>query len=102
MAHYLVRAKPIGEKLPDLRAQIDSGWVKELRPFGSSLNYSLLNARLEPNGWAVWEEEDYCSPPLKQERSAVLDNYFTDLSVEPVKKGAGWEKIESLPSLWDK
>jgi hypothetical protein len=28
------------------------------------------------------EEEDYCSPPLAQERAAVLDTYFDDITVE--------------------
>jgi hypothetical protein len=48
----------------------------------------------------VWEEEDYCRPPLAQERAAVLDMYFTNLSTERVKEGKGWEQIESLPRLW--
>ena len=34
------------------------------------------------------------------ERAAVLDEYFTDLSVEKVAKGKGWERIDHLPSLW--
>jgi hypothetical protein len=27
-------------------------------------------------------EEDYCSPPLAQQRAAVLDTYFDDITVE--------------------
>jgi hypothetical protein len=49
---------------------------------------------------AVWEEEDYCTPPLAEERQAVLDDYFQDLRVEPVAEGAGWRKIEQLPYLF--
>jgi len=49
---------------------------------------------------AVWEEEDYCAPPLAQERAAVLDDYFHDLRVEKVKEGEGWSKIEALPRLF--
>jgi hypothetical protein len=49
---------------------------------------------------AVWEEEDYCRPPLAQEREAMLDTYFRDLRVEPVQEGDGWEKIEDLPRLF--
>jgi hypothetical protein len=30
----------------------------------------------------------------------VLDAYFRDLEVEPVKEGSGWEKIDSLPRLF--
>ena len=35
-----------------------------------------------------------------RERAAVLETYFTSLSVEPVKEGKGWEQIKSLPRLW--
>lgn len=100
MAYYLVKAKPLDEKLPELRAWLDSGEIAQMRPFGRTLQYSLLNARIDSNGWAVWEEEDYCHPPLAQERTVVLDEYFTNLSVEPVEEEAGWEKIARLPRLW--
>jgi len=40
------------------------------------------------------------SPPLAQEREAVLDDYFGDLRVEPVREGDGWEKIAALPRLF--
>lgn len=101
MAHYLVQAKPRHDRLAALRAWLDSGEIARMRPFGGTLYVSLANARLDPDGWAVWEEEDYCRPPLAMERKAVLDQHFTDLSVEPVEQGAGWEEIEHLPRLWD-
>lgn len=101
MAHYLVRATPHTNRLEALKAWLDSGEIGEMRPFGSTLEHSLLNARLEPDGQVVWEEEDYCRPPLRMEREAVLDEYFTDIEVEPVTRGAGWEQIEELPRLWD-
>lgn len=53
----------------------------------------------EPDGTAVWEEEDYCSPPLAQERTAVLDLYFDEITVEKVNAGEGWKMIEVLPRL---
>ena len=34
-----------------------------MRPFGRSLTYSLNHARFREDGYAVWEEEDYCSHP---------------------------------------
>jgi hypothetical protein len=55
---------------------------------------------MQENGIAIWEEEDYCVPPLAQERGAVLDTYFQDLNVEPVDQNKGWERINSLPRLW--
>lgn len=99
MAYYLVRAKPNGD-LTSLRADLDSGAIEKMRPFGQALHYSLINARLAEDGFAVWEEEDYCTPPLAMERAAVLDKHFTELSVERVQQGDGWGRIEDLGSLW--
>lgn len=100
MAYYLVRAKPIQGLLEELRQRLDTGEIRVMRPFGQALQYGLENARLEEDGLAVWEEEDYCVPPLAQERDAVLDTYFRELTVEPVEKNKGWEQIESLPRMW--
>ena len=100
MAFYLVTAKPIRLKMNDLRKWLDSGEIRAMRPFGQALQTGLDNARWQSDNVAIWEEEDYCVPPLAQERAAVLDEYFTDLEVQHVKKGAGWEQIESLQNLW--
>jgi hypothetical protein len=100
MAYYLVKAK--GHHLAELRERLDNGEIEKMRPFGLSLYHGLDNARLDPSGWTIWEEEDYCSPPLAMERAAVLDTYFTDLSVERVNRGEGWQKIDELPPLWEK
>lgn len=99
MAYYLVRAKA-KDDLAALRQRLTSGEIQKMRPFGMALDYSLRNARIESEGWLVWEEEDYCRPPLAMEREAVLDTYFTDLSVERVEEGVGWGQIEGLPRLW--
>jgi len=100
MAYYLVKAKAVQDQLSELRARLDSEEIWVMRPFGQALDYSLNNARVDAEGWAVWEEEDYCRPPLAMERAAVIDTYFTDLSVEKVDKGTGWQRIEDLPTLW--
>lgn len=100
MSHYLVKAKPIEELLPELRQKLDSGEIRVMRPFGQALHYSLDHARWHENQFAIWEEEDYCSPPLAQERAAILDTYFTELNVERVERNQGWKQIESQPRLW--
>ena len=100
MAYYLIQAKPIDELLTELRQRLDSGEIKVMKPFGNALQYGLDNARLQENGIAIWEEEDYCVPPLAQERAAILDTYFNELTVESVEKTEGWKKIETLPMLW--
>jgi hypothetical protein len=99
MAHYIVRAKPKPELLGELHQRLREDAFIDLRPFGKALTHSLNEARLESDGIAIWEEEDYCSPPLAQERAAVLDMYFDDIAVERVNEGEGWKRIESLPKL---
>lgn len=99
MAHYIVRAKAKPELLAELNQKLSEDAFTGLRPFGKALTYSLRGARMQPDGRAVWEEEDYCSPPLAQERAAVLDTYFDDITVERVEAGQGWQQIESLPKL---
>lgn len=99
MAHYLVTAKPKSERLGDLLANLCEHAYVSIRPFGKTMTHSLENARLREDGYVIWEEEDYCSPPLAQERAAALDEFFEELEVAPVKEGAGWEEIEQLPRL---
>lgn len=101
MAHYLVTARAISDRLPELRARLDAGEIAPLRPFGAALDAALKGARRRPDGMVVWEEEDYCQPPLAMERAAVLDHHFADLAVESVIRGQGWQRIDHLPSLWN-
>ena len=100
MAHNLVTAHPRPELLPRLESELQQDAFVQLEPFGRALTYSLTHARRLPDGRAVWEEEDYCSPPLAEERAAVLDAYFEDLQTEGVDRGAGWARIDSLPRLF--
>src|SRR5919199_2570910 len=99
MTQYLVRAVPLAERLPELARRLRAGEFRQMRPFGRALTESLEEARVAPDGRAVWEEEDYCSPPLAQERAAVLDAYFRELTVDRVNAGEGWKQIEGLPKL---
>ena len=100
MAYYLVTASPREDLLDELRDKLKRNAFVGLKPFGRALSASLRRARKLPNGRAIWEEEDYCRPPLAEERAAVLDRYFFDLRVEPVSEGEGWKRIEPLPRLF--
>ena len=100
MAYYLVTAKPKPDRLGDLLGNLRKKAYASMRPFGKSLTYSLENARLHEDGYAIWEEEDYCSPPLAEERAAALDEFFDELNVMPVQEGTGWGKIKKLPPLF--
>ena len=100
MAYYLVSATPRPELMNDLEERLAVGEFESLRPFGEEVSEALRKARYYPDGTAVWEEEDYCRPPLAQERAAVLDRYFDAIRVEPVMEGEGWERIARLPVLF--
>lgn len=100
MAHYFVRAKAQGD-LDDLKARLEAGDIRAIRPFGKARDYSLHHARLEADGTILWEEEDYCSPPLAVERQVVLDRYFEDIETRRIERDEGWRRIETLPRLWE-
>jgi len=101
MAYYLVKANLIQDLAAELRSRLDSGEIQKMRPFGRALQQGLDNMRVNQQGWQVWEEEDYCNPPLAQERAAVLDIYFENLTVKMLQKGEGWDEIDSLPKFWE-
>src|SRR5262245_66501510 len=107
MAFYLVTAVPRQELMDDLSARLARAEFTGLRPFGPTLSRSLKAARLRRDGAVVWEEEDYCRPPLAEERAAVLDRFFCDLRVETVSERSeerrvgkecrcGWAPEESV------
>jgi hypothetical protein len=107
MTFYLVRAKPKKELLENLHKELNSGKISRMRPFGHALQYSLENARIDTENldYALWIEEDYCSPPLAMERESVLDQYFNDIAVKRVEleeEEEAWNTINNKPRLWSK
>jgi hypothetical protein len=103
MALYIVRARPKND-LSGLRKELNSGEISRLRPFGKTLQYGLDNAKIDPkDGYAVWIEEDYCSPPLAMERESVLDRYFDNITVQLIaSEKEGLDRIANNPRLWSK
>ena len=99
MAYYLVTARPKRDRLTELARLVESRSVEPMEPFGRALQHALANARVRPDGVAMWEEEDYCRPPLAEERAAVLDRFFDQIEVQAVARGSGWELIQDLPPL---
>ncbi|HXX97127.1 MAG TPA: hypothetical protein VEL11_08440 [Candidatus Bathyarchaeia archaeon] len=66
--------------------------------FGKALQYRLENDRVDTENpdYALWVEEDYCTPP---ERVYLINtSYLTVESVESEEDG--WNKIEDKPRLW--
>ena len=103
MAFYIVRAKPKND-LSGLRKELNSGEIVRLRPFGKTLQYGLDNAKMDPkDGYALWIEEDYCTPPLAMERESVLDRYFENITVQLISsEKEGLDRITKNPGLWTK
>jgi hypothetical protein len=103
MALYIVRARPKTD-LSDLWKELNSGEISRLRPFGKTLQYALDNAKIDPkDGYALWIEEDYCTPPLAMERESVLDRYFEDITVQLItSEKEGLDRIANHPRLWSK
>jgi hypothetical protein len=100
MPYYLVTAKPKEDKLPQLKEKLNHEAFISLNPFGQALTQGLVNARLNQAGFAQWEEEDYCHPPLAAERKVVLDHYFTDIAVKDMGRGHAWAAVDHLPYLF--
>lgn len=100
MAYYLVHAKLKEETMEELKNALSKNAFLDMRPFGKSVTKGLLGMRIENEESVVWEEEDYCSPPLAMERAAVLDAYFDDITVEHVEEGEGWTRIQNLPKMF--
>lgn len=100
MSYYLVKAKPKKSKLQELEEKLKANAFIDLQPFGQAVTMGLKNARIKEDGEVVWEEEDYCSPPLAMEREAVLDEYFTDIQVEDHGRGNAWKAIAHLTRLF--
>ncbi|MGH6864986.1 MAG: hypothetical protein ACREDO_02130 [Methyloceanibacter sp.] len=100
MAFYLVTAKPKRNLMGELAERLRRNEFAGMKPFGRALTRGLTHARIRGDGVAVWEEEDYCRPPLAEERAAVLDTYFENLKVETVSEDRGWDRIDALPRLF--
>src|ERR671930_472697 len=99
MALYMVKARP-RQLLENLHQYLSSGKISKMRPFGNALQYSLENARIDNENldYALWVEEDYCSPPLAMERESVLDKYFNNITVEHVEsEEEAWNRINNKP-----
>ncbi len=96
MPYYLVTARIKKNKLDELQEKLKQNSFLNLQPFGRALSSSLKNARSLGKDLLIWEEEDYCRPPLAQEKEAVLHTYFENIEAEPVQKGDGWKKINHL------
>jgi hypothetical protein len=102
MTYYLVSAKIKQGVAAEIRERIVDGSFINMKPFGKTLTRAMFQIRQDPvSGKVYWEEECHCSPPLAMERTAVLDQYFTEINAEQSSEDEGWAQISDLPVLWD-
>lgn len=104
MALYLVRARPRKDLLENLRnwARVRyQGWNHLDKHF--NMHLKMLGLIFKNTEFALWIEEDYCSPPLAMERENLLDLYFNDITVESIEsEEEGWYMLHDKPRLSSK
>lgn len=66
------------------------------------MHLKMLGLIFKNTEFALWIEEDYCSPPLAMERENLLDLYFNDITVESIEsEKEGWYMLHDKPRLSD-
>ncbi len=96
---YRVRARPIAPEMGRLWALLNDGTVEAQEPDGREIVASMRRAVMN-GGKVEWHETCYCSPPLRHERAAVYDQFFTNLETElleapaPLKGEGFWHYLE--------
>ena len=78
---YLVKAKVKPGKSALLSKAIDNGTLGKGSIAGGEYVYNMSEARLNPDGTAVWVETCFCDPPLAEERP-YWEEYFDLISIK--------------------
>ena len=81
---YQITAKLKEGKSLDFREALQDGRVRGIGPDGVEIVKGLQNATIAKSGEVTWSMICFCSPPLKHEREAILDDYFTDMKIVPL------------------
>lgn len=100
MTAYLIVGKPRIDFLKELWIKILSYEIKNLKPFGEYLHYSLFLARFTKEKRVAWEDESSSASVLQQEIEQILNSYFEFLDIKEVNTGEGWKKIETNYPFW--
>ena len=82
---YVVSSCPRLVDLPRLWELLTDGTISRQGPDGREIVASMKRAVVDGDT-VQWSETCYCSPPLKHERSAVYDRFFTDIRIESPAK----------------
>jgi len=94
---YKVTAKFIGSKAGEFYQKLTDGSIQNQKPDGPEMVASMHRAYIQESGLIVWSELCYCDSSLAHERATVLDNYFTEITTEPID---GYKQYDG-DSFWD-
>lgn len=100
MPNYLIIGKPRIDLIKELWFKMLSDELKNLKPFGENLHYSLLLSRLTKDRKVAWEYDEQFNSDFSQARYQVLDFYFESLNIQEVNEGEGWKAIEANYPFW--
>ena len=81
---YHVQAKFREETATEFLAKLTDGTIGDQRPDGSEIVASMDRAVVNSRGLVEWSELCFCPSPLGHERETVLDQYFNEITTEPV------------------
>ena len=102
---YKVRAKIIEENLSIFYEKLIDGTIYNQRPDGKEIVASMKRARLIKSGVVEWFENCGCPIPLQHERETQYDNYFSDITTEPVDElgkingKSFWSYMEKMENI---
>ena len=93
---YKVRARLKNDTAAELRRRLLDGTVGRQEPDGQEIVDSMQRAVVTDSGDIEWSEVCYCQTPLLHERTTVYDQYFNNLSTEPIEN---YQQHEGRPFM---
>jgi|TARA_B110000263_G_C14912186_1_gene330916 hypothetical protein len=101
MALYRVTARLKPDTAAELRGRLDDGSIAAQQPDGQEMVDAFGRAAVTESGDVCWSETCYCPTPLAHERATVLDQFFDNLTTEPIKASPRYEGRPFLEYLGD-
>ena len=93
---YKARARLKNDTAAELRRRLLDGTVGRQEPDGQEIVDSMQRAVVTDSGDIEWSEVCYCQTPLLHERTTVYDQYFNNLSTEPIEN---YQQHEGRPFM---
>ena len=96
---YKVRAKFNYLKAKELYDKLTNETIQGQKPDGYEIVNAMKRATIDDKDYINWTELCYCPTPLKHERAAVYDEYFTEIKTESVKAHENYEGQSFMDKL---